>query len=177
MKRSTPDEDAAALFRAAVRDVRPHPPSASNVVITKPATRIRAATSAAPRLHAESLNSVESELAAGDTLSFRRNHIPHRVLQRLRRGYYPSSAELDLHGMTASQAQHALEFFIHESLLSEHSCVRIIHGKGHNSGSRGPVLKNTVNAWLRLCNAVAAFSSARPLEGGSGVVLVLLQAV
>ena len=164
MKRSTPDEDAAALFRSAVRDVRPHPPSASNVVITKPATRIRAATSAAPRLHAESLNSVESELAAGDTLSFRR-------------GYYPSSAELDLHGMTASQAQHALEIFIHESLLSEHSCVRIIHGKGHNSGSRGPVLKNTVNAWLRLCNAVAAFSSARPLEGGSGVVLVLLQGV
>ena len=177
MKRSTPDEDAAALFRAAVRDVRPHPPAASNVVIAKPRTSIRAITSAAPRAHAESLATVESEVAAGDTLSFRRNHIPHRVLQRLRRGYYSSSAEIDLHGMTASQAQHALEKFIHESLLNDHSCIRIIHGKGHHSGSRGPVLKNTVNTWLRRCNEVAAFSSARPLEGGSGVVLVLLQTV
>jgi DNA-nicking Smr family endonuclease len=37
------------------------------------------------------------------------------------------------------------------------------------------VLKNVVNQWLRKCDVVIAFGSARPVDGGSGAVYVLLR--
>jgi DNA-nicking Smr family endonuclease len=52
--------------------------------------------------------------------------------------------------------------------------VRIIHGKGLRSGTRGPVLKNAVNVLLRRSDPVLAFASARPVAGGTGATLVLL---
>ena len=52
--------------------------------------------------------------------------------------------------------------------------VRIVHGKGLGSGPRGPVLKGAVNVWLRNSAAVLAFSSARPVDGGTGALYVLL---
>jgi DNA-nicking Smr family endonuclease len=52
--------------------------------------------------------------------------------------------------------------------------VRVIHGKGLGSGHRGPVLKSAVNRWLRRHAAVAAFCSARRIDGGTGALYVLL---
>jgi DNA-nicking Smr family endonuclease len=54
--------------------------------------------------------------------------------------------------------------------------VRIIHGKGYRSGARGPVLKTAVDSWLRRHTDVMAFTSARPIDGGTGAVYVLLRA-
>jgi DNA-nicking Smr family endonuclease len=54
--------------------------------------------------------------------------------------------------------------------------VRVIHGKGHRSGARGPVLKTAVNLWLRRHMDVMAFVSARAIDGGGGAVYVLLRA-
>jgi len=53
-------------------------------------------------------------------------------------------------------------------------CVRIIHGKGRRSGPRGPVLKNMVSKVLQKTAAVVAFTSARPIDGGTGALYVLL---
>jgi DNA-nicking Smr family endonuclease len=36
-------------------------------------------------------------------------------------------------------------------------------------------LKNRVNAWLQQLDAVLAFCSARPADGGSGAVNILLR--
>jgi len=52
--------------------------------------------------------------------------------------------------------------------------VRIVHGKGLRSGHRGPVLKAAVSAVLRRTGAVLAYVSARPVDGGTGAVYVLL---
>jgi DNA-nicking Smr family endonuclease len=52
--------------------------------------------------------------------------------------------------------------------------VRIIHGKGLRSGSRGPVIKSAVDAVLRQTSAVAAYVSAGHGAGGTGAVHVLL---
>ena len=54
--------------------------------------------------------------------------------------------------------------------------MRIIHGKGYRSGARGPILKSAVNDWLRRDMDVMAFVSARPIDGGTGAVYVLLRA-
>jgi DNA-nicking Smr family endonuclease len=76
--------------------------------------------------------------------------------------------------MTVAEAKHALRMFLVSALESQVHCVRIIHGKGLRSGQRGPVLKNTVSALLRRTGAVLAFVSARPVDGGTGAVYVLL---
>lgn len=166
------------LFRAAVRDVQPRPiPAPMPMAAPKPSARARFTRADQQQVLVESLLPVSDPalLETGDELSFCRDHVPSRVLQRLRRGEYAVAAEMDLHGMTAIQARAALAEFIKDALLQGQSCVRVVHGKGRRSGPRGPVLKNVVNLWLRQCDAVNAFGSARPIDGGSGAVYVLLR--
>jgi DNA-nicking Smr family endonuclease len=85
------------------------------------------------------------------------------------------AAELDLHGMTSELARSALREFMAECRRRDHRCVRIIHGKGRGSSNRGPVLKGKVNRWLRQRDDVLAFCSARPVDGGTGALYVLLR--
>jgi hypothetical protein len=47
------------------------------------------------------------------------------------------------------RAGRAAARFLRAARARELRCVRVIHGKGLRSGTRGPVLKNTVNALLR----------------------------
>src|SRR5689334_2305566 len=51
-------------------------------------------------------------LEAGDTLAYRRDAIPPRTLQRLRRGDYSAEDELDLHWADAKQAEAMLRDFL-----------------------------------------------------------------
>jgi DNA-nicking Smr family endonuclease len=175
MNKLPPDE--VELFRDAVRDVQPRPAAASPMQPRRPHPSARFTRADQQQVLRETLLPVTDPalLETGDELSFRRDHVPQRVLLRLRRGEYAVAAEMDLHGMTAIQSRAALAEFIKEALLLRQSCVRVVHGKGRRSGPRGPVLKNVVNQWLRNCDAVSAFGSARPIDGGSGAVYVLLR--
>jgi DNA-nicking Smr family endonuclease len=96
------------------------------------------------------------------------------VLRRLRRGEFRIQREIDLHGLTVAEAKLALRQFLIETLEQQVRCVRVIHGKGLRSGHRGPVLKTTVSAVLRRTGAVLAYVSARPVDGGTGALYVLL---
>ena len=82
--------------------------------------------------------------------------------------------EFYLGALTAAEAKHALREFLIEALERRVRCVRIVHGKGLRSGHRGPVLKSTVSGVLRRTGAVLAYVSARPVDGGTGAVYVLL---
>lgn len=168
----------AELFRDAMRDVQPRPATADTPSTPpKPSAKARFTRADHQQVLVESLLPVSDPalLETGDEISFRRDHVPHRILQKLRRGEYAVAAEIDLHGMTAIQARAALAQFIKDALFQSQSCVRVVHGKGRRSGPKGPVLKNVVNVWLRQCDAVNAFGSARPIDGGSGAVYVLLR--
>lgn len=116
-----------------------------------------------------------SDVETGEEMMFARTGLQHNVLRRLKRGQYPSEEELDLHGQTTNTARIALTEFLHHCLGRKLRCVRIVHGKGFRSKSQKPVLKNKVNNWLRQCNEVLAFCSARPADGGTGAVYVLLK--
>jgi len=80
----------------------------------------------------------------------------------------------DLHGLRVDEAKAALREFLAEALGRGMRCVRIIHGKGMNSGPRGPVIKTAVNMILRKTGPVLAFTSARRVDGGTGAINVLL---
>lgn len=114
-------------------------------------------------------------LETGGQLHFHRAGVRPDVLRMLARGRFPVEAEADLHGMRLQPAQDALREFIADCLVRRLRCVRVIHGKGQRSGPGGPVLKVAVSHWLRQYDAVQAFASARPADGGSGAVYVLLR--
>jgi DNA-nicking Smr family endonuclease len=166
------------LFRDATRDVRPIANPRAN--LGKPKPKPAAAFARAERLAVlqESLEPLAdpSLLETGDEVSFRRAGVPESTLRKLRRGQFSVAAEIDLHGLTSPQARSELRSFVAEQVTKGARCVRVIHGKGKGSGPRGPVLKNVVNICLRRMDAVVAFGSARPQDGGSGAVYVLLRA-
>lgn len=114
-------------------------------------------------------------LASGEEMVYARPGLQRRVLLRLRRGHYSLGAELDLHGMTVPVARLALQDFLLECRRRHLRCIRIIHGKGRRSSNQGPVLKFKVDRWLRQREDVLAFCSARPTDGGTGAVYVLLR--
>ena len=115
-----------------------------------------------------------AELETGDELLFKRVGIQHKVFKKLRSGNFSVEAQLDLHGMTVPIAKNALNVFLTECRNKNKKCVRIIHGKGMGSKEGKPVIKNKVNRWLRQRRDVQAFCSARPIDGGTGALYVLL---
>ncbi|HJS21406.1 MAG TPA: Smr/MutS family protein [Steroidobacteraceae bacterium] len=169
------ESDEKRLFREAVRDVKRLRTSA-RVTPPKPRPKARFARLDDLAVLKESLELSPGDLLAetGDELSFRRAGVQDAVLRKLRRGQYRVEAELDLHGLTVAQAKQELRAFLEAMLRSGARCVRIIHGKGLRSGHRGPVLKHTASLVLQKTGAVLAFSSARPVDGGTGAIYVLL---
>lgn len=172
------DADEARLFREAVRGVRPlsaraPPPRAPRA---RPRARFTRADRAAVLRESLTAEGADPELASGEELVFHRPHVQPTVVRKLRRGEYRVQREIDLHGLTVAQAKAALREFLIGALGQHVRCVRIVHGKGLRSGHRGPVLKSAVNAVLRRTGAVLAYVSARPVDGGTGAVYVLLSA-
>jgi DNA-nicking Smr family endonuclease len=172
------DSTDAAAFRTAMHDVKPlaaHPPRHTTTVARR--TRVRPP----PRDTAEDLDAAMPLIAtaagedAAASLSFQRAGVRDQIMRRLRRGLIPSEDELDLHGLTQTEARDQLADFIAHSRNAARRCVRVVHGKGYRSGARGPILKTAVNLWLRRHLDVLAFTSAKAIDGGTGAVYVLLR--
>ena len=96
------------------------------------------------------------------------------LAQKLSRGLWPVRAHLDLHGYRTEEARRALVDFILQAREAHVRCVRVVTGKGINSGEDGPVLKGQVRRWLRQMREVQAFVQAPAEEGGSGALRVLI---
>ena len=174
-----PDKDDAALFREATRDVKPLR-RAQRVAGDAPKPRARTRFTRAEPLSmlTEALHGSpdEPELTAADPSAFARPGVSALTLRKLRRGQYRVQAQLDLHGLTQAEAKVRLREFLITALERDVRCVRIVHGKGLRSGATGPVLRQLVNRALRHSRQVLAFASARPVDGGTGALYVLLDA-
>jgi DNA-nicking Smr family endonuclease len=119
--------------------------------------------------------SEHEDMQPGDSLSYVKTGIQKQVFRKLKRGQYSIEAELDLHGLTRLEAQQQLNEFVIECRDYGIRCVRIIHGKGYGSSNQGPVIKPLVNQWLQRRDEILAFCSARPVDGGTGAVYVLIK--
>lgn len=183
---TAPTLEESQVFRAAVHDVKPlsHTPRATGLAGgSKPRRR---KTRPAPAERNSDMPLIDPTLAdhgtntegleGGTALSFQRAGVRTQVIRRLRRGLIPIEDELDLHGLTQTAARDRLAEFLENTRAAGMRCVRIIHGKGYRSGARGPILKIAVDLWLRRHLDVMAFCSARPIDGGTGAVYVLLRA-
>jgi DNA-nicking Smr family endonuclease len=171
------DAEDRRIFQEAVAGARPVQHRRADLGRRPPPARANFRRSDEAEVLRESLRTGadELELETGDELSFRRPGVPASVFTQLRRGRYAVKSELDLHGLTGAEARLELRAFLAECLDARLQCVRIIHGKGLRSGPRGPVLKASVNRWLRQWDEVLAFVSAPVRDGGTGAIYVLLR--
>jgi DNA-nicking Smr family endonuclease len=173
-----PDPEPAEdpLFRASVIDVAPLPPR-NKATLPKP--RPRPVTRSHHHEHAEAdelSDHAPLDRAPGEPLNFSRPGLQRQVLRQLRRGGSSIEDELDLHGLTVAAARPLLVAFLNACGRRGLRRVRIIHGKGMRSDSGEGVLKGMVGSWLAQRNDVLAYHQARPADGGSGAVVVLLRA-
>ncbi|MDE2196367.1 MAG: Smr/MutS family protein [Gammaproteobacteria bacterium] len=168
-------DDEVRLFREAVADARPLPAKPLRRR-PKPRPQARFTRASQQEILEESMSGLPDpdEPLVGEGLIYARPGVQVALMRKLRRGHFSVGAELDLHGLHSGAARVALAEFLREVRGRRIRCVRIIHGKGNRSGPRGPVLKQKLNGWLRQRDEVTAFCSARPADGGTGAVYVLL---
>ena len=117
---------------------------------------------------------IESLLLTDDGLSFRRPGIGPDVVTKLRRGHWAIQTQIDLHGLRRDEAREAVAQFVRDAKRRGQRCIRVVHGKGHGSPGRQPVLKAKVQRWLAQCQEVVAFAQASGPQGGAGALIVLL---
>lgn len=173
-----PSLDDGELFRRTVGKVKPirgGRPAAPKRKAPKPTPRSRIADERAVLRESLLPPPPDADIESGEGHEYKRPGVQDAVLRKLRRGTYRVDAELDLHGLTRDKAHAELIAFLASARRGAARCVRIIHGKGHNSGNRGPVIKQSLRSWLRR-DEVLAYASAPPAQGGSGATLVLLRA-
>jgi DNA-nicking Smr family endonuclease len=178
-KKPTPPVDGPMLFRRAVADAVPLPPSnRADVARPRPKPIAHKRRADEQQVMVDALSDPwdwEAALSTGEELVFSRPGVPAAALRKLRRGGWVIKGELDLHGHTGDEARIALAAFLNRCMLEDRRCVRIIHGKGLGSKNRLPVLKNKVRHWLTQRDDVLAFCQARTVDGGAGAVIVLLK--
>ncbi|MEZ5463054.1 Smr/MutS family protein [Dokdonella sp.] len=181
-RRKPPDAEVAdrdrELFRGAIGKVRP---------LAKAAEMAPGIPGPLPRAHQFELDEarVRDELLShdfdpalvelGDEILYLKPGQPQGLLKQLRRGQFSIRSEIDLHQMTVAVARQAVTGFLDEAIDHRELCVRIVHGKGLRSSARGPVVKRMTEQLLRRRDDVLAFASAKPAQGGTGAVLVLLR--
>ncbi len=170
-------EEERALFRDSVKDAKPlRARKKAPARKAKPAPRARFADAERRAVLEESLrfDLQGDEAFSGEDLWYAKPGVQHALMRKLRRGQFSSRAELDLHGMRSEDARVAVAEFLYDAAQRHFRCVRIIHGKGLGSGPKGPVIKQKLGGWLRQRKDVLAFCSARPVDGGTGALYVLL---
>jgi DNA-nicking Smr family endonuclease len=167
-------EEEAALFAREMAGVRPLPGARAprlpaGPVAARPGTG-GARSAAPPPL-------TELECHPGDWAYVAHDAGPN-LLRELRRGQRPPAATLDLHGLTAPEAERALGTFVSEAQQASRRVILVVHGRGHRSGPGGPVLGDLVRTRLAtgvLAARVLAFCQAPPALGGAGATVILLR--
>ncbi len=117
----------------------------------------------------------ELEVDLGEPLYYVKDGHSKQLLKKLGKGEFSVRDVLDLHQMTSAVASQAITLFLADCLRARQTCVKIIHGKGLRSKAAGPILKKLTDRLLRQRNDVIAFRSARPNDGGTGALIVLLK--
>ena len=104
--------------------------------------------------------------------------LSRKLMRQLKNGQFPIQDHIDLHGLTKGEAEVRIREFLIQSYRLGLSCVLVVHGRGLNSENNIPVLKERLPTWLSKGPAkkiVLGFSTARPYDGGTGAIYVLLR--
>ncbi|MBU1901965.1 MAG: Smr/MutS family protein [Proteobacteria bacterium] len=101
-----------------------------------------------------------------------------KLMQKLKDGLFPIQDYVDLHGLRKQEAEIIIGDFLLRSFRLGLRCVLVVHGRGLNSNNHIPVLKRRLPVWLGrgpVKKIILAFSTARPYDGGTGAIYILLR--
>ena len=112
-------------------------PAAPALASSKPPRPVVAAQASKPRMMASPL-----------TVGSHPGGIDSTTWQRFRSGKLVAARTLDLHGMTAQRAYHALVAFLRSAHADRLRCVEVVTGRG--SGETGGVIRREFPHWLNL---------------------------
>lgn len=171
--------DEARLFQQAVKDARPlkAKPIHSEKTYPKPIAKYFLRDEKQALVDSLSDDYIPAhELESGEELLYLRDGQSPNILGKLRRGFWVVQAQIDLHGLVSDEARLYVTDFLASCKKRNIRCVRIVHGKGLGSRNREPVLKHKLRGWLMQRDEVIAYAQAKPEDGGSGAVIVLLKA-
>ena len=177
--KETPPEPPENIFLAAVKSARPLNIDVPFTEKTYPKPIARQFIRDEKQALRDSLSDdfyPAHELESGEELLYLRQGQSPDVLSKLRRGYWVVQAQIDLHGLISDEAREYVAEFLGSCKKRNIRCVRIVHGKGLGSRNREPVLKHKLRSWLMQRDEVIAYAQAKPEDGGSGAVIVLLKA-
>ncbi len=139
---------------------------------TRPSKKTSATVARLPRSSGVIPPALGPRLNPVDLRQGDRAGIDGRTQRRLFRGDVPVDRRLDLHGLSAARAESRLTKFIETAANEGARCVLVITGKGAG------ILRGYVPEWLKrppLSGLVLALAEARPIDGGSGALYVLLR--
>ena len=101
-----------------------------------------------------------------------------KLMQRLKDGLFPVQDYVDLHGLKKQEAESVIKDFLLRSHRLGLRCLLVVHGRGLNSENHIPVLKKRLPIWLSrgpVKKIILAFSTAKPYDGGTGAIYILLK--
>ena len=185
MSRRRPlSDEEEALWTGVTRSIKPLRPSKTKIKAVTKAKAARAtdeaasapARSASPRQPPASLPAKKSPPLV---------QLDRRVKQRVARGRDAIDARIDLHGMTQSEAHHALLHFVRRAQTGGARLVLVVTGKGSGKSARDAerergVLRRQVPLWLALPEFrpfIVGFDEAHVTHGGQGALYVRLRRI
>ena len=124
----------------------PEPPS--KPVLAASAAPTSATPTPAPRPKVSAQASRPRKLASPLAVGDQPGGIDTATWQRFRSGKLVAGRTLDLHGMTAQRAFHALVSFLRSAHAEQIRCVEVVTGRG--SGETGGVIRREFPHWLNL---------------------------
>lgn len=174
-------EDERELLAWAMRDVVPLREQTERVAVREPAEPRIVDEDAEAYAELKALVEGKIRFRLSDSDEYMEGAVEDldsRVLRKLRSGGFAIQDYLDLHGLTRAEAKAALLRFVERSGGTGRRSVLVIHGRGHNSLEKVPILKTSVAQWLvrgKLARWTLAYCTARSVDGGAGALYVLLR--
>jgi len=117
----------------------------------------------------------EQTVEGSESVFFSREGVNGKTVKRMKRGDIQIADCLDLHGLNEKSAENTINQFIASNHSLSHRYIMIVHGKGHGSNKKYPVLKNLAVNLLSSHPDVLALTTAIQRDGGTGALYVLLK--
>ncbi len=159
--------DKAKIVQSRVANIRPSHPAPDDE------------QEAMAHLHDLVKGSIEMDITFSDEyMKGSVKGVSPRLMKRLKKGEFPVQDYIDLHGFTKQEAEKEVRDFLLKSHKNSLRCVLIVHGRGLNSPDSFPILKERMPIWLNrgsVKKIVLAFVTAKPYDGGTGAIYVLLR--
>ncbi len=169
-------EADAALWDAAMRDVKPLPGEKRRARKTKTAGQKASGINIRETRGVAKTDSPKGKTSRG---------IDARTDEKLRRGKFEIEARIDLHGFRQKEARTELVKALTRCRAAGKRCVLVITGKGKTKSENSDwwdgkpgVLRDMVPVWLKekpLSGVILQVHPAQPKDGGAGALYVLLR--